>query len=161
MNIRDAALTDADAICRIYNRHVFDTIVTFEEVQVYPAEMASRIADVTADFPWLVIEEDGAIVGYAYAAKHRLRSAYRFSVESTIYLKDDVARRGLGTALYRALLARLPRHGVHVVLGGIALPNAASVALHEKCGFRKVAHFEEVGFKFGRWIDVGYWQLTL
>ena len=159
--IRDAVPSDAEAICAIYNRHVAETIVTFEEVAVPAAEMAVRIAEVAKSFPWLVVEEGGVAVGYAYATKHRERSAYRHSVESTIYIREDVTRRGLGTALYRALLARLPAHDVHVVLGGIALPNAASVAVHEKCGFRKVAHFNEVGFKFGHWIDVGYWQLVL
>lgn len=159
--IRSATPADADAICAIYNHYVRHTVVTFEEVPVETAEMQQRIADVQARFPWLVAEEHGHLVGYAYAARWRVRSAYRFSVESTVYLAPDQGGRGWGTRLYTDLLGRLETAGIHAVMGGIALPNAASVALHEKLGFRKVAHFEAVGWKQRRWIDVGYWQRTL
>ena len=159
--IRDAAASDAEAICGIYNHHVRNTIVTFEEIDVTAEEMAARIAGISASFPWLVAEEDGRVAGYAYAAKWQDRSAYRHTLQTAIYLAEEARGRGIGTALYGALLDRLRRRPVHVVVGGISLPNAASVALHEKCGFRKVAHFAEVGFKFGKRIDVGYWQITL
>jgi L-amino acid N-acyltransferase YncA len=114
-----------------------------------------------ANLPWLVLASEREVVGYAYATKWRERSAYRFSAESTVYLRPDCGGRGHGTRLYDALLTALASRGVHAVMGGIVLPNAASVALHEKVGMRQVAHFREVGFKFGRWLDVGYWQRVL
>jgi phosphinothricin acetyltransferase len=160
--IRSAATRDAEAICGIYNPHIRGTIVSFEEIEVPIPEMAERIIGVTQSFPWLVGEQNGAILGYAYAGTFSERSAYRHSVFSTIYVHEKAQRKGIGTILYSALLERLrAAPHVHAVLGGIALPNAASVALHEKCGFKKVAHLSEVGFKFGRWIDVGYWQIAL
>ena len=162
MQIRDAVADDARAIAAIYNPFIADTTISFEEAPVTDAVMAQRIADVQAGgLPWLVAERDGAVLGYAYATKWRVRHAYRFSVESSVYLAPGSARQGLGSALYAALLERLTACGCHLVIGGIALPNAASVALHEKMGYEKVAHFREVGFKFGRWLDVGYWQKTL
>jgi L-amino acid N-acyltransferase YncA len=161
-HIRTATQQDAARICAIYNHYVATTTVSFEEAPVAPADMAQRIADVAAaDLPWLVLEIDGAVVGYAYATKWRARSAYRQSVESTIYLDPAVTGRGHGRLLYGALLDALRGRGLHLVIGGIAQPNAGSVALHEALGFRKAAHFTEVGMKFGRWVDVGYWQLLL
>ena len=160
--IRSASSTDAAAISRIYNPYIETTAITFEEVKVTEEEMARRIADVaSAELPWLVLEVGNVLVGYAYATKWRARMAYRFSVESTVYLDPSDAGKGFGTILYNALLQELRRRGLHLVVGGIALPNAGSVALHEKLGFKKVAHFTEVGLKFGRWIDVGYWELNL
>jgi phosphinothricin acetyltransferase len=139
-----------------------NTAISFETDEVLPEEMASRIREVTAaELPWLVAERDGRIVGYAYASKWKGRCAYRYSVESSVYVDAEHTGQGIGTALYDALLARLRSGKTHVVIGGIALPNEGSVALHERFGFRKVAHFNEVGFKFDRWIDVGYWQITL
>ena len=124
--------------------------------------MAQRIADVdAAGLPWLVLEVDGALAGYAYATKWRVRPAYRYSVESSVYLDPAYAGRGLGRMLYATLLDRLRERDLHIVIGGIALPNDASAGLHEALGFRKVAHFSEVGKKFGRWLDVGYWELKL
>jgi phosphinothricin acetyltransferase len=162
MHIRDAIADDAQAIAAIYNPYIADTTISFEEQPVTDADMARRIADVQeAGLPWLVIEQDHAVLGYAYATKWRVRHAYRFSVESSVYLAPRAAGRGLGTMLYTALLERLRAQGCHLVIGGVALPNAASVALHEKMGFEQVANFREVGFKFERWIDVGYWQKIL
>ncbi len=162
MHIRDAQGEDAAAIAAIYNHYVEHTAITFEEDAVSDATMAERIEDVQGGgLPWLVIEQDGVLVGYAYATKWRVRHAYRFSVESTVYLEAGAAGNGWGAALYQVLLERLAGKGYHLVIGGIALPNAASVALHEKLGFEKVAQFREVGFKFDRWIDVGYWQKKL
>lgn len=158
--IRPAVPADAAAICRIYNHYVAATVITFEEEPVSEAEMARRIGEVTSKpLPWLVAEDAKAVVGYAYATAWRPRSAYRFSVESTVYLDAAATGRGVGRSLYEALLGDLRTRGVHCVLGGIALPNPASVGLHEKMGFKKVGHLEEVGFKHDRWVDVGYWEL--
>jgi phosphinothricin acetyltransferase len=104
--------------------------------------------------------DEGRVLGYAYASKWRARPGYRHAVESSVYVDHGQRGRGLGLALYRALLARLEGR-FHAIIGGIALPNAASIALHERLGFRQVACFPEVGHKFGAWVDVGYWQLTL
>lgn len=157
--IRAATPADAAGIAEIYNHYVASTIVTFEEEPVSTADYAKRIEAVqSASLPWLVAEEASRIVGYAYAAKWHARSAYRFSVEVTAYLAPTDTGRGLGTALYGELFPMLETRGFHSMLGGISLPNEASVALHEKFGLRKAAHYREVGFKFGRWIDVGYWQ---
>lgn len=160
--VRPATPADAEAIARVYNYFIAQTIVTFEEEPVGAAEMARRMADIrAASLPWLVAEREGVVAGYAYATKWRPRHAYRFSAEVTVYLAPDEGRRGLGSLLYERLLDELRARQVHAVLGGIALPNDASIALHEKMGFRKVAHFEQTGYKFGRWIDVGYWELIL
>lgn len=157
--IRSAASSDYEAIARIYNYYIRETIITFEEQEVTPEEMEVRAADVmTAGLPWLVVEDAGGIAGYAYANKWKVRAAYRHSVESTIYLEPTRTRMGIGRSLYEALLSTLRERPIHTVIGGIALPNAASVALHERLGFVKVAHFKQVGFKFNQWIDVAYWQ---
>jgi phosphinothricin acetyltransferase len=159
--IRACTAADAAAICAIYNPYIRDTVITFEEAPVATAEMARRIGEVTGRLPWLVAEEQGAIVGYAYATPWKTRSAYRFSVETTVYVAPGQQRRGLATDLYRELLVQLRRLGMHCAVGGIALPNAASVALHEKLGFKKIGQFAEIGRKFDRWVDVGYWELIL
>lgn len=162
MNIRDAESGDAKVVARIYNHYVLNTTITFEEHAITDTEMAQRISDVqVAGLPWLVVESDSELVGYAYATKWRVRHAYRFSVESTVYLVPELSGKGLGSALYSELLSRLTAKGFHLVIGGIALPNAASIALHEKMGFEKVAQFHEVGFKFNRWLDVAYWEKRL
>lgn len=159
--IRAAQPSDTAGIAAIYNHYVEQTIVTFEERPVSDTEMASRIEEVRSEsLPWLVAEEAGSLMGYASSRKWKSRSGYRFSAEITVYVAPGHARRGIGTKLYARLFAVLQARGIHAVIGGIALPNEASVALHEKFGMRKVAHFPEVGFKFDRWIDVGYWQRT-
>jgi phosphinothricin acetyltransferase len=160
--IRSATLDDTKAIVDIYNPYVAETIITFEEEAVSSAEMAERISKVIdGGLPWIVIEDDGVVCGYAYATPWRVRRAYRFSTETTVYLAKSCIGKGYGSALYCELLDRLSACGAHLAIGGIALPNEASVALHEKFGFKKVAHFAEVGKKFGKWVDVGYWQTTL
>jgi phosphinothricin acetyltransferase len=159
--IRPAKSEDAAQICDIYNHYVRETVVTFEESEVPPNEMAQRIADITARLPWLVWEESGVILGYAYASAWKVRAAYRHSVEASIYLPPHATGRGIGSSLYRALIDDVRQRGVHAVIGGAALPNPASVALHERLGFEKVAQFRQVGFKFGKWVDVAYWQLLL
>ena len=160
--IRPATAGDAAAICAIYNRYVTATTISFEEEPVAEAEMAQRIADVQGGaLPWLAMAKGDRLIGYAYATKWRVRPAYRTSVETSVYLDPGCAGRGAGTLLYRALLGELRTRGLHLAIAGIAQPNEASVRLHEKLGFVKVAHFGEVGRKFERWVDVGYWELKL
>lgn len=158
--IRPATPSDAEAICDIYNYYVLNTIVTFEEDAVSPEEMAERIAEITEKYPWLVYEEGGKVRGYAYAGPWKSRCAYRYSSECTIYLENGCGAKGVGTQLYEALFKALPVD-LHSIIGGIALPNGASVAIHEKFGFEKVAQFKEVGYKQNKWIDVGYWEKIL
>lgn len=159
--IRSVEVRDAGRIAAIYNHYVERTVITFEEEPLPVEAMAARVARLMADYPWLVYERGGAVVGYAYAAPWHERAAYRHSAETAVYVDAASSRQGVGSALYRALLGMLRERRCHSAAAGIALPNDASVALHEKCGFRKVAHFHEVGRKFGRWVDVGYWQLLL
>ena len=160
--IRPAAAGDPAAIADIYNYYIANSVITFEEEQLTASGMARRMEDVrAASLPWLVAEREGKATGYAYATPWRARSAYRFSVEVTVYVARDVPRSGIGSRLYEWLLPALKGRGLHAAFGVIALPNEASVAFHERFGFAKVAHLREVGLKFGRWIDVGYWQLML
>ena len=159
--IRSVTTADAAAIAAIYNHYVFNTIVTFEEEPVSTAEIARRIGEVLDSSIWLVWVEQDQVLGYAYAGKWKSRCAYRYSVESTVYLDKAATGRGIGTQLYAALIADLKKRGIHGIIGGVALPNAASVALHEKLGFQKIGQFKEVGWKFDEWIDVGYWELVL
>ncbi len=159
--IRPATIEDAESICGIYNHYVRDTIVTFEEAPVGGPELARRIADVTAQLPWLVYEGEGGLLGYAYASPWKARPAYRHSVEASIYLAPQATGFGIGTRLYQAIIDDVRGRGFRVVIGGAALPNPASVALHEKLGFARIGQFKEVGWKFEKWIDVGYWELIL
>lgn len=161
IHLRSAEINDAAAIAAIYNYYVRTTTITFEEVEVDAREVALRIADVNSkDLPWYVAVERESIVGYAYATPWRSRSAYRFAVEVTVYVAVGHVRNGIGTSLYTELLDTIRKLGFRTALAGIALPNEESVALHERCGFEKVAHFNQVGFKLDRWIDVAYWQLV-
>jgi L-amino acid N-acyltransferase YncA len=159
--IRVCQIADAAAIADIYNHYVRETVITFEETPVATDDVARRIADIGARYPWLVFEHDGAVAGWAYAGEWKARSAYRFSVETTVYVAAGQHGRGIGTALYEALIAQLKTRKLHSAVGIIALPNPASVGLHEKLRFKKIGHFAEVGWKFDRWVDVGYWQLIL
>lgn len=160
--IRAASAADGDQIATIYNYYVAGTHVTFEDAVVYDDEMSRRIAEVQADeLPWLVAEDNGKVIGYAYASRWKRRFGYRFSVEITVYLAAGGGGHGVGSKLYEELFSILKARKIHAVIGGIALPNDASVALHEKFGMKKVASFAEVGRKFGKWIDVAYWELLL
>lgn len=157
--IREITPADIDAVTTIYNHYITQTTVSYEEAPVSGDEMQARVDKVlAAGFPWLVLEEQGQVIGYCYGNTWNARSAYRYTAEITVYLQHDVAGRGFGTRLYGVLFERLRGQGIRTVIGGIGLPNAASVALHEKMGLRQVAHFARVGFKFGQWLDVGYWQ---
>ena len=161
--IRAVHAQDASSISAIYNHYIANTVVTFEEEVITASEILKRITKVTADdLPWFVAEdESGNILGYAYATKWRDRFSYRFSVEVTVYLSPEHTSKGLGTKLYQVLFDELKRKKIHCAIGGITLPNEASIALHEKFSMVKVAHFKEVGLKFDRWLDVGYWQATI
>ncbi|MGB8337870.1 MAG: arsinothricin resistance N-acetyltransferase ArsN1 family B [Burkholderiales bacterium] len=160
--IRPAQPRDAEAIAKIYNYYVLNTVITFEEIALTVEEMATRIKQIqSANYPWLIAEENGRVIGYAYASAWKARAAYRHTLESTVYLDPTHVGKGIGSKLYDALFAILREKSIHVVIGVIALPNEASIILHEKFGMHKAAHFSEVGFKFNRWLDVGYWQVKL
>jgi L-amino acid N-acyltransferase YncA len=160
--IRHATAEDASRLADIYNPYVLTTTVTFEEAAIGPADMAARIAEAAdARLPFLVAVVDGSTVAFASASRWKGRCAYRYSAETTVYVMQGHWQRGLGRALYSTLLDLLQRSGCHAAIGGIALPNEPSIRLHERLGFEQVAQFREVGFKFDRWIDVGYWQRLL
>ena len=158
MKIRTAESEDVAAIARIYNFYVENTHHTFEVEPVAESEMLARINQVLENYPYLVCEKDDEILGYCYAARYKPRAAYRHSVEISVYVRNETVSKGIGSALYTELFELLKSQPIHAIIAGIALPNDASIRLHERFGFEKVAHFREVGFKFGRWIDVGYWE---
>jgi L-amino acid N-acyltransferase YncA len=161
-SIRSATPQDAQQIAEIYNHFVLTSTITFEEEPVSAAEMGHRVGETqAASLPWLVATRGALITGFAYAQNWKVRAAYRFSREVTVYVREGLGRSGIGSRLYAQLFAALKAGGAHAVIGGVALPNDASLRLHQKFGFKKVAHFEQVGFKFNRWIDVTYWQMTL
>lgn len=160
--VRSALDRDAAGIAAIYNHYIEHSTATFEEQRLSPEQLARRMHSVAAaGLPWLLAEREGAVVGYAYATPWRERTAYRHSVEVSGYVHPDRARAGAGSLLYRALIEQLRHGGKHSLIGVVTLPNAASAAFHEKMGFVQVAHLRQVGFKFGRWLDVGYWQKLL
>jgi L-amino acid N-acyltransferase YncA len=159
--VRPASAADAESITRIDNHYIENTVITFEEEPVSAQAMAARVREVQAiPLPWLVAEPGMQVVGYAYAGRWKARSAYRYAVETTVYLAPEQAGHGSGSQLYSALFPILRDPGMHVAIGGVALPNDASVALHEKLGFEHVATFRQVGFKLQRWVDVAYWELV-
>jgi phosphinothricin acetyltransferase len=159
--IRFADESDAAAIAGIYRPVVESTAISFETVPPDRDEMARRIADTTREHPWLVCEVGRRVAGYAYATKHRVRSAYRWSVDTSVYVDAGFRQGGVGRGLYGSLFGILSAQGYFNAYAGIALPNAASVALHEAVGFRKIGVYQRVGYKFGEWRDVGWWQLEL
>lgn len=160
-SIRLACDSDAAAIAAIYAPIVRDTVISFESEPPGAAEMAERIRATLAFAPWLVCEVDGLVVGYAYGSRFRTRDAYRWTVETTVYVHADHHRRGIGRELYSVLFELLAIQGFRTVIAGIALPNAASVAAHQSLGFAPVGVFRNVGNKKGAWIDTGFWQLDL
>lgn len=159
--VRAVRPDDAEAIAAIYAPYVHDTAITFELDAPDVAAMRARLISVSARFPWIVAERCGAVLGYAYADLYRTRAAYRWAVETTVYVDRGHAREGIGRALYGPLLDRSAAAGFVTALGVIALPNAASVALHEATGFVHVGTQGGVGYKFARWHDVGFWQRDL
>jgi L-amino acid N-acyltransferase YncA len=159
--IRLATPEDAARIQAIYAPYCESTVISFEEEPPTVEEIRSRMDQAGERYPWLVAEEDGVVTGYAYAAPHRARAAYRWSCDVSIYLEHGARGKGTGRALYMELLPLLARQGFVNAHAGIALPNAASVALHESSGFTQVALYPHVGWKLGQWWDVGWWQLAL
>ncbi len=160
MKIRSVKPLDAGRIAEIYNYYIENTIITFETEKITAAEMKKRIAS-HRDGLFIVGEVEGRIIGYAYADQFQERAAYEYTRELSIYLDSEWTGKGYGMILYEALFDRLKKSKYKVLVGGIALPNDASVKLHRKYGFKKVANFEKVGYKFGKWIDVGYWELII
>ena len=162
MLIRHAEADRDGASCAaIYAPFVSHTAVSFEERVPDASELAGRIAQLSLRYPWLVAEESGVLAGYAHAAEHRDRASYRWAADVTVYVGEGWRGRGVGKALYGALLPLLVRQGLQVACAGITLPNAASVALHESFGFELVGVYRRIGWKLGGWRDVGWWQLDL
>jgi L-amino acid N-acyltransferase YncA len=159
--IRPVIISDAENICNIYNYYILNSTITFEEKSLSADEMISRIKNIIKNYPWLVYEEEGKVTGYTYAGEWKKRSAYRYSAETGIYIDPKHVGKGIGTKLKGELIKGLKEKSIHSIICGIALPNPASIALCEKFGFEKVAHLKEVGYKFNKWIDVGYWELIL
>jgi phosphinothricin acetyltransferase len=159
--IRMASPNDAAACAAIYAPYVRDTPVSFEAEPPDATEMGRRLLAALPMYPWLVVEDEGRVLGYAYGSSHNPRAAYRFSADSSVYVDVGARRRGFGRRLYRVLFALLERQGFVAVHAGITLPNAASVALHESFGFEPVGVYQRVGFKLGSWHDVGWWQRPL
>ncbi len=159
--IRLATGDDAAAIAAIYAPFCEASVVTFETVPPTAVEMRSRLEATLPARPWLVSEAGTSIAGYAYAAPHRVRAAYQWCAESSVYIHTDHHRRGVGRALYHALFTLLRELGYHNVFAGVTLPNPASVRLHEAFGFEQIGIYRSAGFKQGVWHDVGWWQLAL
>jgi L-amino acid N-acyltransferase YncA len=162
MLIRDAdAQRDAAACAAIYAPFVRDTPISLEEEPPTPHEIAARIETTTRTHPWLVAENQKQLIGYAYATRHRERACYRWATDVTVYVTPNRQRGGVGRALYEALFEKLARQGFRIACAGITLPNAASVGLHEAVGFQPVGVYRNIGWKFGAWHDVGWWQRPL
>ena len=159
--IRLVTPADATAVHAIYAPVVRDTIISFEVEPPSIDEMRSRIEKTLRGYSWLVDERDCKVVGYTYASRHSERAAYNWSANVSVYVSAMARRMGVGTALYRALFALLRLQGVVNVYAGVTLPNAASVALHEAMGMTPVGVYRQVGYKFGAWHDVGWWEMTL
>ncbi len=159
--IRAVKSEDARQILNIYNYYVENTVITFEEDPVDLQEMEKRIEKITSTHPWFVLEVDGKIQAYAYGSPWRVKSAYRFSSELTVYVHKNSRGKGYGTKLYKHLMDTLTESGMHCLYGVIALPNEGSSALHDKLGFTKCGHFSQVGYKFEKWLDVGYWEKVI
>lgn len=157
--IRNIDITDAKQVCDIYNYYINNSISTFEEQELDPKEMEIRIAETLAKgLPWIVFEKKGKILAFGYLSNWKGRCSYRFSFESSVYVDINHQREGIGSDIYEHLLSTEKVKKSHAIIGGISLPNEHNIKLHEKFGYKKVAHFKEVGFKFDSWVDVGYWQ---
>ncbi len=162
MLIRDASTErDAAACAEIYAPYVLDTPISLEEIPPTPVEIAQRIETTTRTHPWLVAHEGDALVGYAYATRHRERACYRWATDVTVYVAHRRQRAGVGRALYQTLFERLIDQGYRIACAGITLPNDASVGLHEALGFQPIGVYRRIGWKLGAWHDVGWWQLAL
>ncbi len=161
VSIRPATPDDAASLLAIYRPVVLNTATSFELTPPSVAEFGGRIDRALSEWAWLVAEDAGQPVAYAYATPHRSRGAYKWSVETSVYVAETHRRQGLGTLLYAALMPVLVEQGYCNAYAGITLPNAASVALHQRAGFQAVGVFRSVGRKFGAWHDVSWWHLPL
>ena len=159
--VRVATVGDAEAVAAIYAPYVLETAISFEEDPPSALEMATRISATLKAYPFLVFEDDGEVIGYAYASAHAARPAYRWSCNVTAYASANSHRRGVGRSLYTELLGLLARQRLHSVFAGIALPNEKSIGMHEAMGFVHLGTYRQVGFKQGAWHDVGWWQRPL
>ena len=157
--IRNFHTDDIEQLVEIYNYYIENTVVTFDRFPFTIDDFEQKIKPIYKKYPFLVFEENNKILGYAYGSSWRPKPSYIFTAESTIYLKNNTLGKGIGTKLYVELLEQLKLHKFHTIIGGLTLPNDASIKLHENLGFIKVAHFKEVGRKFEQWLDVGFWQL--
>lgn len=161
MTIRMATPADAPAICAIYAPFITGAATSFEQEVPSAQEMQQRIADTQTMHPWLVLDVDGTVAGYAYAGLHRKREAYQWATETSVYVAEDFRKRGVATALYTTLLHLLKVQGFQVVFAGMTLPNPGSAGFHAAMGFREFAVYERVGYKFGQWWATSWWRLEL
>lgn len=161
IDLRPATIDDATACQEIYAPFVTDNWVSFETEVPSVEEVARRIATYSSTHAWIIAEINGVCAGYAYGTQHRSRASYRTSCDIAVYVKPAFVRCGIGRALYTDLLPRLRQLGYHAAFAGIALPNAASIGLHEAMGFTLVGIYREVGWKYGSWRDVSWWQRLL
>lgn len=161
LTIRHAIDSDAGQIAAIYAPYVRDTAISFEVVPPTGDAMGERIRMLTAVYPWLVCADQTEVQGYAYASRHHERAAYQWSIDVSVYVRADAHRRGIGRALYAALLRIVTIQGFYNAYAGITLPNPSSVGLHESMGFAPVGVYRAVGHKLGAWHDVGWWELAL
>ncbi|MEL0456099.1 N-acetyltransferase family protein [Flavobacteriaceae bacterium SZ-1-7] len=159
--IRQVHIDDAKSLLEIYNYFVSNSVVTFDIEPLSLDAFENKMAHIIAEYPFLVFEESNELLGYAYGSRFRPKPAYKNTVETTVYVKNGLHGKQIGTQLYKELLQLLKKQNLHVALGVLTLPNDASVKLHEKFNFKLVGHFKEVGFKFGKWLDVGVYQLNL
>jgi L-amino acid N-acyltransferase YncA len=161
VRVRDATEDDGAACAAIYAPYVTGTAITFEYEPPTAADLAGRIATAQQTHAWLVLEDDGRVVGYAYGGRHKERAAYRWSCEVSVYLEPGRRRSGGGRTLYAALLKRLAERGFRTAVAGMTLPNDASVGLHAALGFEPVGTFRRIGWKLGAWHDVAWVQREL
>jgi phosphinothricin acetyltransferase len=159
--VRLARAADAPEIAAIYKPYVNGSATSFETKAPTAKEVQARISDTLKEYPWLVCDCGGTVAGYAYATRHRVRTAYQWCVETSAYVHDDFQHMGVARGLYTSLFAILGAQGFVNAYAGITLPNARSVALHEKLGFLPLVVYRGIGFKAGEWHDVGWWHLVI
>jgi L-amino acid N-acyltransferase YncA len=161
IKVRLATINDAQQITDIYSPNISKAAISFETEVPSAEEMQNRIETILQKYPWIVCEIDGKIAGYVYASKHRDREAYQWSCECTIYMHNDFKGKGIGKELYQLLFEILQLQGFRNVYAGITLPNEGSITIHEKCGFKHFATYENIGYKFAEWHSVGWWKLQI
>lgn len=159
--IREVNGSDALHICRIYNYYISNSTATFEEEEINEREITKRISETIEKYPWIVNEDNGIVNGYAYCSSWKRRSAYLHTAEVTVYVDREYFGKGIGSKLLKELIEEAREKKIHALLGGIALPNEGSIALFEKFGFEKVGELKQVGYKFNKWISVGYWEKVI